>query len=414
VADSYQPGDIIVDSLTITSLDGKKTLDLTSSFLKASVYESIVVPSTIAEVTVLDMDDQIGVFKIVGGENVDFKFKAPGSENASFKLAVVKPADVMLSGAASKSKTYKILMVSPEVLYAAGNHVQKGYKEKQISDIVQDIVKNYLKSDKSVDAESTQGQQTIVLPHYDAFKAIDWLRKRAVSSQNKSSLFVFYETRDNGTQKYKLSTIENLFKGSVIKDLKQSDTVGHSIYESTHDNIIAYKIPHVANALERIRLGGKQKTTTLDTGNMMKTSNVSNSSASFTTGGTGEYNTQSFADKYLNSENPRQDFIPVDRAQRPETHMAGASVDQRTYLSILLQNTMLIRVPGDSALKAGGLINCNIPIRDSTTSDRKNDPMLSGKFLITRIHHEITDPGQRPRYTCNIECIKGKLQESAQ
>jgi hypothetical protein len=80
---------------------------------------------------------------------------------------------------------------------------------------------------------------------------------------------------------------------------------------------------------------------------------------------------------------------------------------------MLMQNAMNIRVPGDSALKAGVMINCAIPVRDSTTSNKRNDPLLSGNFLITRIHHEIGDPGQRPRYTCNIECIKGNLEEGA-
>jgi hypothetical protein len=32
------------------------------------------------------------------------------------------------------------------------------------------------------------------------------------------------------------------------------------------------------------------------------------------------------------------------------------------------------------------------------------------KFLISRIHHKIAEFGEKPRYTCVIECIKGAYE----
>ena len=75
-----------------------------------------------------------------------------------------------------------------------------------------------------------------------------------------------------------------------------------------------------------------------------------------------------------------------------------------------MQNALKIRVPGDTALKAGDVINADIPVKSSTTEFKKNDPLLSGKFLISRLHHMIGGANDRPRYTCVVEIVKGNME----
>jgi hypothetical protein len=52
------------------------------------------------------------------------------------------------------------------------------------------------------------------------------------------------------------------------------------------------------------------------------------------------------------------------------------------------------------------MVNCEIPNKTGTTGPRSNDPLLSGKFLVSRIHHRIGMFQEQPRYTCIIELIK--------
>ena len=159
MSNGYNPGDIFVDSLVISSQRG--TLDLTKSFVTSSVYESIFTPGIMADIDVLDTNDELGQLKIVGDETVSFAFKVPGGESATYKLALHKLDDNKSSTGAMKSKQYTLKCVSEEAFHAKTNYVQKNYNT-QISGMVKDIVKDYLKSNKEVEVEETKGSQKII------------------------------------------------------------------------------------------------------------------------------------------------------------------------------------------------------------------------------------------------------------
>lgn len=412
MADGYNPGDIFVDTLTVTSPRG--SMDLTKAFVTASVYESIFTPGIIADIEVLDTDDQLGKLKISGDETIDFVFRPPGGQTATYRFALHSLDDVKSSTGAMKSKQYTLKCVSEEALHAKTNYVQKSYNT-QISDIVNDIVSDYLKSKKTVDAEETKGMQKIVIPSLNPYKAIDMVRRRAVNNQNKSSSYVFFETRDGGQQVFKFSTIEKLFGGSIVKELKQSDAVGHDLTSQVDNNIIAYEVPKQLTSTDRIAVGGKRRVATFN----MRTheyeyKDVTPKATDFKSGGTGDYNSAEFKEKYIDSPKiPPQNVIPVDSGSgtRPNTNIPESTADQQAYLAALMQNALKVRVPGDTVLTSGAMVNANIPVKSSTTGFKENDPLLSGNFLISRIHHEIAGPEVRPRYTCVLELIKGNMEQ---
>ena len=58
MADGYNPGDIIIDSFSVSSQRG--SLNLATSFISASIFESIFTPGIIGDISVLDTDDQLG------------------------------------------------------------------------------------------------------------------------------------------------------------------------------------------------------------------------------------------------------------------------------------------------------------------------------------------------------------------
>jgi hypothetical protein len=411
MSDGYNPGDIFVNTLVVNSPRG--SLELTKSFVKSSVFESIFTPGVVADIHILDTDDNLGNLKLSGDETVSFTFQPPGGQVANFKFALHKVEDVKSSTGAQKSKQYVLKCVSEEALHAKTNYVQKSYNT-QISSMVQDIHKNYMKSEKPLEVEETKGTQKILIGSHNPYKAIDMVRKRAVNNQNKSSSYVFFETRDGEQQKFKFSTIEKLFDGSVVKDFKQSDTVGNSIYSQVDNNVLAYEVPTQLSSTDRIAVGGKRRVATFN----MRThqydyKDKTPDPTSFKTGGTGTYDSSEFKQKYIDSPKiPPQNVIPVDASSgtRPNTGIPESTADQQAYLGTLMQNAIKIRVPGDTVLTAGAMINANIPVKSSTTGSKENDPLLSGKFLISRIHHNIGGAGDRPRYTCSMEMVKGNME----
>ena len=408
MADGYNQGDILIDSFSVSSSRG--SLDLARAFISASIFESIFTPGIVGDIKVLDTDDQLGQMKLSGDETVEISFKAPGGESANYKFAL-HALDNLKSEGTQKAKTYTLKVVSEEALHAKTNYIQKSYNSP-LSDMVKDIHQNFMKSQKPLDIEDTKGKQKIIVSHQNPYKATDMIRRRGISSENKSSAFVFFETRNGGDQTFKFTTIEKLFKEDAIKDFQQSDAINSSISNQADNNIIAYEVPKQFSATDRIETGGKRRVTTFDIRtHTYKTKDIDTDSTEYTTGGKGSYDSSDFKSKYLNPKIPPQAMIPVDTSQRPVTNIAEQTADQQSFLSALMQNAMKIRVYGDAKLAAGYTVNAAIPNKVSTTGNGQTDPLLSGKFLISRIHHEIGSAGERPRYTCVMELLKGNLEE---
>jgi len=408
MADGYNPGDILIDDFTVSSDRG--TLNLAASVTSFSVFESIFTPGILADVVILDTDDQLGQLKITGDETVNLSFRAPGGQPATYTFAVQALEDNKMTNS-QKSKTYTLKCVSEEALHAKTNYVQKSYNT-QVSEVIKDIHKNYMKSQKPLEIEDTKGKQKILVGHHNPYKAVDLARRRGISDQNKSSSFVFFETRSGGQQTFKFVTIENLFQGDVVKEFQQSDAINSSIMNMAENNIIAYKVPQQFSSTDRIATGGKRRISSFDFRTHTYVSkDIDTDPTKYKTGGTGTYDSSTFKNKYYNPKIPPQTLIPLDTSQIPLTHIPDQKADQQVYIATLMQNAMQIRVYGDSNLKAGDVINANIPNKVSTTDNGSTDPLLSGKFLISRIHHQIDTADVRPRYTCCIELLKGNMEE---
>lgn len=408
MADGYNPGDIFVDELTLSADSG--TLQLASSFVEASIYESIFTPGITADIKVLDTDDQLGQLKLKGGEDVTFSFKPPGGQSANYKFALESLDDLKATGS-QKGKLYILKCVSEESLHAKTNIVQKSYN-KQISEMIEDIHKNYMKSEKQIIVEDTKGTQNIIVPSMNPYKAVDMLRRRSVSGQNKSSSFMYFETREGTDQAFKFTTLEKMFSGSSVKSFQQSDAINHDMSTPSDTNILSYDVPKQFSALDRIKTGGKRRITTFDfRTHDFKYEDKTPDPTSFSSGGSSSYNSSSFLEKYINSAKiPPQSFIPVDTSQRAVTNIPESTADQQSYISTMMQNAIKMTTYGDTVLTSGVMIEAQIPNKVSTTGPRDVDPLLSGKFLISRIHHEIKTADKRPRYVCHLEIIKGNME----
>ena len=408
MSDSFAPGDIVVKTFSIKSDRG--SLDLSKSFTSASIYESIFTPGIIIDVEVMDTDDQIGQLKISGDEEVTITFQVLGGATANYKMGISHLTEVKGNTSSLKHKIYKINMVSIEALKAKNNYVEKTYSA-QISEIIKSIHKDYLQSTKKIEAEDTKGTQDIKFSHENPYRAIELAMKRAVSNENKSSLFVFFETRSGSDQIFKFTTVEKLFKGSSVKTFNQSSAVNVDMNSKNDNQIFAVETPNQFNAVDRIAIGGQVKVATFNFRTWEYTTNtLTKNSTDYTTGGKKDINTGAFTQKYRNPSGqakPRLLLIPVDTSQRAKTSIPTYIADRQSFASTLMQGTVKIRVPGDLNLKAGDVITANLPTRKGTTDNPSNDSQLSGKFLISRIHHDIGKVGERPRYTCVIECLKG-------
>lgn len=406
MTDNYQSGDFKIERMSISS--SRTNLDISSIFLTASIYESIFTPGTVCDIEVLDTEDLLGTVRLLGDETINFIYSIPGTVTADFRFALYELGELEMTGA-QKGKKYKLKCVSEEAMFAKTNYVQKSYNQL-CSEIIEDIHTGYLRSQKPITVEQTKTPQKIVVPHMNPFRAIEMVRKRSVSAENKSPLYVYFENRQGEQQTYNFVTIERLFSQGIVKSFEQSAlNIDYAARED--NNIISFKIPTQFKSIENIQYGGPRKITTFNfTTWQFESKIVEPKSSEYSLGGDASNITSDFSNKYFDSKIPPQSIIPVDISQRPVTNIPEHTGDLQVYLAALMQNAMKIRVPGDTLLTAGQMIECTIPNKKGFTGESEEDPLMTGNFLISRIHHKIAEFGEKPRYTCVIECIKGAYE----
>lgn len=407
---NYQSGDFTIEAMTIVpGTPDRSVLDISNMFISASIYESIFTPGTVCDIEVFDTQDFLGEVKLLGDETVIFTISIPGTVVGDFRFALYELGELEMTGA-QKGKKYKLKCVSEEAMYAKTNYIQKSYRDLLCSEMVKDIHKSYLKSQKTLlNLEETKTAQRIIVPHMNPFKAIEMIRKRAVSAENDSSLYVFFENRENEEQVYNFVTIESLFKKPPIKSFKQS-ALNIDFTAREDDNILSYKIPTQFKSIENIHYGGPRRITTFNF-TTWQFESTDNTAPVGKVGGDLSNITEGFKGKYFeNVKIPPQSLMPIDISQRPVTNIPEHTANMQVYLAALMQNAMKIRVPGDTLLTAGQIIECTIPNKKGLTDAQNEDPFMTGNFLISRIHHKIGEFGERPRYTCVIECIKGAYE----
>lgn len=396
MGNNYNPGDIFIEYFTLNSPRG--FLDMTKIFQMGEIYESIYNPGIVGHFTVVDTDDYLGQFKVAGDETVQISFLPPGGETTIYKLNLNAIEDITNAGS-MKAKMYRLVCISKEAMEARTNPVTKSW-QTQISNMIGDIFKNYLNSSKPLNIEPTKGMQRYISPNIKPYEAIKELRKRAVSLENKSSNFVFFETAEG----YNFVTIESLLKKDVVKRLKHVDTVGSSIQQTFDNNIISYHIKKQASAIDRIGLGSMNtQVNTFDIRTKKYTTEVKKASES-DFGIVGNITSEFFKRTFGNKPG-RNIFINKD-SMDPNTHLMEGLANKSAHLSALMQNQINLEVPGDTVYKAGKCVWADIPKSSSTTGLRVTESLISGKFLIAKLAHIIKKPDARPRYVCSMECIK--------
>ena len=75
------------------------------------------------------------------------------------------------------------------------------------------------------------------------------------------------------------------------------------------------------------------------------------------------------------------------------------------------EQVMHMTVIGDPVLEPGKTVNNLINKITGETISNQADTQASGRWLITKTHHQIRRPNQLPRYIMSLECLKGSYEE---
>lgn len=403
---TYHDGDLTHSKITITSIDGSKSVDMTNQCHSIDIFESIISPIVKAELHVYDAIDLLQTFPIQGEEYVEFSFKTSTLEKDVKCKFVVVSVDQISIDQSNRSKSYVIKLTSEELYNSQKQLVQKKYKQTTV-DIVKDILKTNLSTKKTLYNDATKGIEDITLVHKKPFQALDLLRRRAVSTKYKSSSFCFYESLIHPG--YYFRTLESIFNASAPnvgdRQYKYFTNTSESILISNFRNILSYEHVNLAATVNQIQHGGlRNRVTSLDlvTGKLDNYDYTNEQYQKIDAKGQ-DLHTGSFASKY-GDDIATWYFTAID-SSLPHYELPEKIGQLQGFIQNIVSSLLHIHVYGDSGTGVGDVISVNLPDAVGSTAPASSK-MISGNYLIAKCRHMLVF-GKYKNYTQSMELIKG-------
>jgi len=390
-----------------------KEIDIRKGIVNFEFYEDILSPTITARVTfssvdILDKGNKIyeDDMPIYGGEGVVFDIEVPDFPNLDFTengMVVRK----ISSDKTGRQGLYVLELVSKEVITNETVRVVKRY-ETPIQSSVESILK-LLKTEKEIKTDPTANKYVFIGNTRRPFDVIIWLCPKSVPDDNGTPGFFFYENQDG----YRFLSANKLLEGGGGKydkvfiqrekselpgDKKNNLKILSSNITKNNDIVMSLRMGMYNNAsIFYLMWENKYFPVTFNLktdkqwgfqGNL-KTSAGKNGKddAPILPDGLEDY-TSRYLVRTL-------DAGALTKAGKLETlpnlpkYQAVAAV----RYSLLYSQLLNIIVPLNTELRAGQLIECEIP--RPTSEEKKNyESTATGKYVIASLCHKINEAGQ--------------------
>ena len=409
-SDDIIAGDIEIVSLLLMSEDQQRKYDLLTQCKEINIYEDITSPVIYAE---LGIQDSIGLyqsFPILGEEYVSISFRTPGTDRTADYLFRVNMIHDKTVEESNKMVTYYIQCISPEILRNATTYVNKSYK-KNIHEVVNEIIKEDLVTEKPVRVDVTAGIEEGLITRMQPFKAIDFLRQRAVSNKYKSSVFTFFESRDG----YRFTTLEQLIEEGkkTVDDSDKHfffDTIRkENIKDVNIRNIIAYNQLNMGGNIAVAQSGGlKNEVSAYDfiTGSVRKIEYKDDGSSGYQQLDKNGAKTGSTTFSKIHGTTTADRMLVPISSDSSATMIPDKISNSRAFALGIINNTCRIHIYGDSEIKVGDVIKCTLPSAVDAEQVSSSARLETGNYLVAKVRHIITNT-DRPQHTIALELIKG-------
>ena len=402
-----------ISRFEITSNEGK-TLDVSLGCVQLQYYESIldntVRVSTILvdsgdridgqSVSVLEMED----LKLTGGEEVSLEMEDGYGQKLKFSGDSQLRIKSIHDAIETNTLSYMIDLWSKECLdnELVETRVTKRYDGK-ISDSIESILKNALKTPKVIDTDETENLFSFLGRSEKPFYKCAWLAKRSIptGSTGKSAGYLFFETADG----FKFKSIDKLFGQNYKRKLIYTRTP--DLPDAYDAKILEYSYDSAID-VEKVLLTGALFKTELRATNFYDNKPRRNETS---------HKNQEDEDKMGGKEHPTiaKDLGLQDKATRVvvrydkkgvlppgtnlEEQLKKSKSNDYDIDSIIRQSAMRynqlftqklsMTIPGDFGLRAGDIVYCDFP-EMTTKNMRFVSHKKGGLYMIVDLCHLIT------------------------
>lgn len=419
-------GDVEVRRVNLYSSQHRQPFNLGLIWQNISIYESIESNYIRGEITLTDTQNIITEAPIISNEKIEIVFRTAGAtEDHTFigRIVGIKNRSILKQG----MQIYVLDFMSQEFVKSQSVKFSKAYHNTLISDMVDDIYRQYIKpvSNKSLNIVATLNTDSKVVPNFSPFKAINWLAKWARSpSYRTGASYVMFENQygyyfgpiealidDNNVPNPSVVYSQSILQAqeATQKDIKKGFYNIQSIIPNTPDHLgMITNGVYSSNLLVHDPVLNTTEKRSFNYFNEFKNIKHVNSNS-------GANDTQLMNDSAIGDLEDSLNILAPSHYRAFDT--ADAS---RTQSTALIRNTQLhqykafnlkLTVPGDSRRAIGEIIELRVPSAGATTlidREGESDKYLSGRYLIYSLRHEITRPesGQRPKYTLIMRVCK--------
>jgi hypothetical protein len=384
------------------------SFDLKLSMIEMSYVEDLFASVCSGYILIAEATGFIETLALNGTEYLRVRFSKFGDDTSVIDklFRVYKVSRRRLEGTMYK-ESYVINFCSDELLLSEQYKISKRYKNSLISDNINDILKNYLKtpSKRIGTIEPTYGQYDFIIPTLKPFDAINFMLNYArPNPQNPGADMVFYEDK-NGFQLRSLQTLMKIQPYNAYsykpKNL-QTNNLQVELY-----NILSYEILDSFDTLNGITSGTfanqlisanpmtrQKKVTNFDYGVYFQNSKDLNLypviDNSINRKGDGLNQTYQSQLKLIfsNTDNKGSTYISSVPGAAGNDIFAETYIPYRTaQLGLANYTRVRIVIPGDCNLTIGRVITFNLGTRQPNSSAL--DKYYSGNYLITGVKHII-------------------------
>ena len=444
-------GDYKLDRVFLHNHLGEIT-DIKNVMIELNIFESIYSNALTGSIVIADAQNLIGKLQINGTERISFKLSTPGSidersiVDASVETGhpfhIYKITDKRQLN--SNTMVYTLHFASREFMRNLRTKVSQAFDGRFDMSALKILTdEDLLDSKKQISFEPCGNSDKIVIPNLRPFDAINMMANRALPQMSNGVGYYFYETTkgiyfrswDNmvsvrGSYDRPIAQEFNYMPQNISADPQEYDDKINHDYKSVesyrfvnnfHDvaantalgtyahNVITYNI--FDKSVNKIDYNYEYEFA------QTKHTEVANEKSNRERYAIAASSYVDEDDKKISDyKESRVSLQPTTQFLHNEEKGAGYGIDvsqdgrklaeRESQLNQVTNGTVLTMVvKGQSYLEAGDLIKFNM-----LTVDEKNptmyDPQYSGKYVITKIRHQVTSK----QYKMALECAKDSVK----
>ena len=421
------PGDFFIDGVLIVGSSGAR-INVTDQIRELNIYQNLDTPYMSGNLLLADSMGVAEMLPLLGQERLLFSLRTPeheGKIDFNNYHAIIYNVEKRFH-TTDREQAFLVNWTTIDHYKNIRTKISESFKGT-ISDIVTKILKdeNYLGSKKPINIEKTQNIRKYVFPNTSPFQAIQLVKEEALSEGEKAPHFLFYENPDG----YHFRSLDSLIGHLGTLNVPHKRTykyqppkgTGTSDPEKALNTILSWAVSDNSNSFFNTRHG--MYASTLFYHDIFN-KNIQEFEYNYTRDKIGRRNSTNQESKNVGSiiaqtkidMGKKLDEFPYTKlfvhptgSDKLHSTSDGTVIGTDNNAEEWLQEsrsralereyfTLKIETYGDTNIMVGDMINVVIPSNKPIAPPivrSSIDPILSGRYLITQLHHMVVPTDQR-------------------